>query len=205
LIGDERMKLLSGQCKCYKTELWNAWLLAIEHQVQATFLNYLKFSKFLICTNLIWKSSCISIMPISCPFLLITFFRNSTTYMIMAQGNKFQEIFIINVLELIMVKKLLQYVGPVVFPIISKCTITYVFKSSKIANACWVLTLMCDIYSTWFLRCFWELTLNWAHFCFVFVSFWTQWLSSFNITGVLCFTCNIETWQSLSVGKTGLD
>ena len=28
-------------------------------------------------------------------------------------------------------------------------------------------------------------------FCFVFVSFWTH---------VLCFTCNIETWQSLSVG-----
>ena len=28
-------------------------------------------------------------------------------------------------------------------------------------------------------------------FCFVFVSFWTH---------VLCFTCNIETWQSLNVG-----
>ena len=28
-------------------------------------------------------------------------------------------------------------------------------------------------------------------FCFVFVSFWTH---------ILCFTCNIETWQSLSVG-----
>ena len=28
-------------------------------------------------------------------------------------------------------------------------------------------------------------------FCFVFVSFWTH---------VLCFSCNIETWQSLSVG-----
>ena len=33
------------------------------------------------------------------------FFRNCTTYMIMVQDNKFQEIFIINVLELIMVKK----------------------------------------------------------------------------------------------------
>jgi len=42
----------------------------------------------------------------------ITFFQNCTTYMIMAQDNKFQEIFIINVLELIMVKKMLQYVGP---------------------------------------------------------------------------------------------
>jgi len=30
-----------------------------------------------------------------------------------------------------------------------------------------------------------------SFFCFVFVSFWTH---------VLCFTCNIETWQSLSVG-----
>ena len=65
----------------------------------------LKILKFLICTNLVWKSSCISIMPISCPLLLITFFQNCTTYMIMAQDNMFQEIFIINALELIMVKK----------------------------------------------------------------------------------------------------
>jgi len=43
-------------------------------------------------------------MPISCPLLLTTFFGNCTTHMIMAQDNKFQEIFIINVLELIMVK-----------------------------------------------------------------------------------------------------
>jgi len=47
------------------------------------------------------------------PLLLITFFQNCTTYMIMAQDSKFQEIFIINVLELIMVKKMLQYVGSV--------------------------------------------------------------------------------------------
>jgi len=44
-------------------------------------------------------------MPISCPLLLITFFQNCRIYMIMAQDNKFQEIFIINVLELIMGKK----------------------------------------------------------------------------------------------------
>jgi len=43
-------------------------------------------------------------MPISCPLLLITFFQNYTAYMIMAQ-DKFQEIIIINMLELIMVKK----------------------------------------------------------------------------------------------------
>jgi len=41
----------------------------------------------------------------SCPLLLITFFQNCTTYMIIAQDNKFQVLFIINVLELIMVKK----------------------------------------------------------------------------------------------------
>jgi len=64
----------------------------------------LKILKFLICTNLVWKSSCISIMPISCPLLLITFFRNCTTYMIMAR-DKFQEIFIVNVSEMIIVKK----------------------------------------------------------------------------------------------------
>ena len=40
----------------------------------------LKFSKFLIYTNLIWKSLFISIMPISCCFLLITFFQNYTAY-----------------------------------------------------------------------------------------------------------------------------
>ena len=47
-------------------------------------------------------------------------------------------------------KKMLQYVEPVAWGCISyqNATITYVFKSSKIANACWVLTLMCDIYST---------------------------------------------------------
>ena len=33
------------------------------------------------------------------------FFQNYTAYMIMSQDNKFQEIIIINVLELIMVKK----------------------------------------------------------------------------------------------------
>ena len=47
----------------------------------------------MICTNLIWKSLCIRMMPISYPLLLITL------------DNKFQEIIIINVLELIMVKK----------------------------------------------------------------------------------------------------
>jgi len=61
-------------------------------------------SKFLICTNLVWKSSCMSIMPISCPFSC-SFFQNCTAYMIMAQDNKLQEIFIINMLELIMVEK----------------------------------------------------------------------------------------------------
>ena len=35
------------------------------------------------------KSLCISIMPISCPLLSITFFQNCTTYMIIAQDNKF--------------------------------------------------------------------------------------------------------------------
>ena len=44
-------------------------------------------------------------MPISCSLLLITFLQNYAAYMIMAQDNKFQKIFIINVLGLIMVKK----------------------------------------------------------------------------------------------------
>jgi len=39
--------------------------------------------------------------------------------MIMVQDNKFQEIFIINVLELIMVKKMLQYVRPVAWGCVS--------------------------------------------------------------------------------------
>ena len=34
-------------------------------QVQATFLNYLKFSKFLICTNLIWYKYSADILPSS--------------------------------------------------------------------------------------------------------------------------------------------
>ena len=56
-------------------------------------------------------------MPISCPRLLITFFENCTTYMIMAQ-DKFQGIFIINMLELIRVKKCCN-VGPVAWVCIS--------------------------------------------------------------------------------------
>jgi len=40
-------------------------------------------------------------MRICYPLLLITFFQNYTAYMIMPQDNKFQEIIIINVLELI--------------------------------------------------------------------------------------------------------
>jgi len=42
--------------------------------------------------------------------------------MIMPQDNKFQEIIIINVLELIMVKKMLQYIGPVAWGCISNNT-----------------------------------------------------------------------------------
>jgi len=48
-------------------------------------------------------------MPISYPLLLITFFQNYTAYMIMPQDKKFQEIIIINVLELIMVKNTAIY------------------------------------------------------------------------------------------------
>jgi len=131
-------------------------------------------------------------MPMFCPLLLITFFGNCTTHMIMAQDNNFQEIFIINVLELIMVKQASicrTCCMGLYFQSYQNATITYVFKRTKIANPWWVLTLVCDIYcdihSTWFLRCFWELTF------FDFVPIWTH---------VLCFTCNIETWQSLSVG-----
>jgi len=47
------------------------------------------------------------------PSSVDNFFQNCTAYMIMAKDSKFQEIFIINLLELIMVKKMLQYVGPV--------------------------------------------------------------------------------------------
>ena len=61
-------------------------------------------------------------MPISYPLLLITFSQNYTAYMIMPQDNKFQEIIIINVLELMMVKKMLQYVGPVAWGCISNNT-----------------------------------------------------------------------------------
>jgi len=89
-------------------------------------------------------------MLISCTLLLITFFRNCATYMIMAQ-DKFQEIFIINVLELITVKNAAicrTCCMGLYFQQYQNATITYVFKSSKIANAYWVLTLMCDIYST---------------------------------------------------------
>jgi len=43
-------------------------------------------------------------MLISCPLLLITFFQNNPANMIMTQDNKSQEIFIINILELITVK-----------------------------------------------------------------------------------------------------
>jgi len=64
----------------------------------------LKILKVSDLYNLIWQSLCISIMPISCSLLLITFFKSYTAYMIMPQ-DKFQEMFIINVLELIMVKK----------------------------------------------------------------------------------------------------
>jgi len=113
------VRVLQNQILKYCT-----WLLAREHQVQTIFLNYLKFSKFLICTNLIWKSLCISIMPISYPLLLITFFQNYTAYMIMPQDNKFQEILIINVLELNMVKKccnILVLLHGVAFLIILKC------------------------------------------------------------------------------------
>jgi len=42
--------------------------------------------------------------------------------MIMPQDNMFQEIIIKNVLELIMVKKMLQYVGPVAWGCISNNT-----------------------------------------------------------------------------------
>ena len=62
------------------------------------------------------------LLPISCPLLLITCFQNYTAHVIMAQDNKFQEIIIINVLELIMVKKMLQYVGPVPWGCISNNT-----------------------------------------------------------------------------------
>ena len=89
--------------------------------MQTIFLNYRKFSKFLIRTNLIWKKFCINIMPITCPLLLITFFQNSAAYMlIVAQDNKFQKNFIISVLELIMVK-MLQYVGLYVGPVSWGC------------------------------------------------------------------------------------
>ena len=53
------------------------------------------------------------------------FFQNYTAYMIMPQDNKFQEIIIINVLELIMVKKILQYIGPVAWGCISNNTKYY--------------------------------------------------------------------------------
>jgi len=63
-------------------------------------------------------------MPISYPLLLVTFFQNCTAYMIMPQDNKFQEIIIINVLELIMVNKccnILVLLHGVAFLIILKC------------------------------------------------------------------------------------
>jgi len=65
-----------------------------------------------------------SIMPISSPLLLITFFQNYTAYMIMPQNSKFQEIIIINVLELIMVKtccNMLVLLYWVAFLIILQC------------------------------------------------------------------------------------
>ena len=88
-------------------------------------------------------------MPISYPLLLITFFQNYTGYMIMPHDNKFQEIIIINVLELIMVKKCcntLVMLHWVAFLIILKCYHYICFLSSKVATACWVLTF-CDTYA----------------------------------------------------------
>ena len=52
------------------------------------------------------------------PFSFDNFFQNHTAYMIMAQGNKFQEIFIMNVLELTVVK-MLYCVGPVAWRCVS--------------------------------------------------------------------------------------
>ena len=43
-------------------------------------------------------------------FLFWFFFQNCTAFTIMAQGDKYQNIFVVNVLELIMTK-MLQYVG----------------------------------------------------------------------------------------------
>jgi len=63
-------------------------------------------------------------MPISYTLLLITFFQNYTAYMIMPQDNKFQETIIINVSELIMVKKFcnrLVLLHGVAFLMIIKC------------------------------------------------------------------------------------
>jgi len=91
-------------------------------------------------------------------------------------------------------KKMLQYVGPVACGCISnkiRMLPLHTFSNqvkSRLLAGYW---LLCAIYTVCdFLRCFWELSLNWAHLWF-FISFWTH---------VLCFTCNIETWQSLNVG-----
>ena len=98
------LKTVVRPVQVLQTESLKYMHLEIEHQVQKIFSNYLMFSKFLICTNLIWTNLCISIMPITYPHILITFLRNCTAYMIMAQNNTFRNIFIIDMIELIIVK-----------------------------------------------------------------------------------------------------
>ena len=108
--------------RAYKTVIWPMQVLQNRIVKYMTFSNrtssasnifkFLKFSKFLICTNLIWKGSCISIMPISSSLLLITFLK---LYNIHDHGTRQQVSgnFYHKRVRTDYGKKMLQYVGPV--------------------------------------------------------------------------------------------
>jgi len=91
-------------------------------------------------------------------------------------------------------KKMLQYVGPLAWGCISnniKMLPLHTFSNQEcllgIDSYVWYIHYM-------IFKMFWRVDLKRSthmFFCFVFFSCWTH---------VLCFTCNIETLQSLSVG-----
>ena len=112
-------KTAIGPVQVLQNRILKYMTLAREHQVQTIFLNYLKFSNFRICTNLIWKSLCISIMPISYPLLLITFFSKLHCVHDHATRQQVSGNYHHKRVRTDYGKKMLQYVGPVAWRCIS--------------------------------------------------------------------------------------
>ena len=77
------------------------------------FLNYLKFSKFLICTNLICKSLCISINADILPSSFNNFFSNLHCVHDHATRQQVSVNYHHKRVRTDYGKKILQYVGPV--------------------------------------------------------------------------------------------